>query len=255
MILKKPIVFFDLESTGLSLSEDRVIEIGMIKIHPDNTRETYSKRVNPDGHPISEGAFDKHKISAEDLEFEPKFKDIAKEVYDFINGCDLGGYNCKRFDVPLLVEEFIRVKIFYNPRNITIYDSFEIYSKLEPRTLEATYKRFTGKTLDNAHSADADIEATIEVFEKQIEYFKLPQEIEKINEILDAPNNKIDLAGKLIKNDKNEIIFSFGKHKGSTIQEVYKTDKGYYSWIVDKSKMTRETKIIFSKVIKKLSTE
>lgn len=258
MKLIRPIVWFDLESTGLSLTEDRIIEISMFKIYPENNKsETYYKRINPQGKSIGEEAFSKHQIKLEDLNDCPTFNEVAKEIYDFINDCDLGGYNCKRFDVPLLIEEFLRAKIYINVKSFNIVDVYKILNKCEPRTLEGTYKRFFGKTFDGAHNAESDIKATIEIFDKMqsLEQFGLNFEstAKELDNFAFADDNILDLENKLKFNKNNEITFNFGKYSGKTIQEVYLLDKGYFDWIIQKSDMTQYTKIIFSNILKMLN--
>jgi len=247
MQLQRPIVFFDLETTGLSLSSDRIIEISMIKLNPDDTTQKYYSRVNPEGKNIEEGAFKKHGVKLEDLEEFPIFKNIAKDVFDFIKDCDLGGYNCKRFDIPILIEEFLRCNILINIKDFNIIDVFKILNKVEPRTLEGTYKRFLGKEMENAHHAESDIIATIEILEeieKQYNIPSNPSELYKYSE----DEETFDLEGKLKKTERG-VIFNFGKYKDKTIEEVFKIDPSYYNWLIEKTDMTRYTKIIFKNIL------
>jgi len=254
MKLTKPVVFFDVETTGLSLSEDRIIEISMIKYHPEDVTkmhdtESFYRKINPDGRPIAEGAFEKHGLSQENLAEEPKFAEVAQDIFDFIKDCDLGGYNCKRFDIPILIEEFLRVGIPINIKDFKIVDVFRILQKAEPRTLEATYKRFMGKDFENAHSAEADVLATIEVLKALQTEFNLPETSEELDEFTFKGDNTLDLEYKLKKTDDGNIVFSFGKYKDTTVQQVYKIDPSYFDWIIQKSTMTRYTKAIFSNIV------
>jgi len=254
MKLNRPIVFFDVETTGVNITNDRIIEIGMIKIHPDFSRENYSKRINPEGKEISENAFGKHGIKLEDLEDCPKFSEVANEIKDFIEGCDLGGYNCKKFDIPILLEEFLRCDVKVNVKDFNIVDIYRILMKEESRKLEDVYKRFVGKSLKNAHSADADIYATIEILEKFEEKFDIPETPEEIHKYTFEDDNTIDFEGKLKKNEKGEIVFNFGKYKDRTMREVFEMDRGYYDWLM-KIDMGKYTKIIFQNIINFLDTE
>jgi len=255
MNLTKPIVFLDLETTGLSLSEDRIIEIAMIKLFPDGEETSYYKKINPQGRPITEEAFGKHKIKLEDLEECPIFPNVSSEIFDFIKGCDLGGYNCKRFDIPILIEEFIRSKITINIKDFKIVDVFKILSKAEPRTLEGTYKRFFNESLEGAHGAEADIKATIKILQKMETIFDLPSNIIDIDKYTFEEDNSIDLENKLKKNKDGDIIFNFGKYKDKTIEYVFKIDKNYYDWIINNSDMTLYTKTIFKNIKNYLLTK
>lgn len=252
--LTRPIVFFDLETTGLNVGKDRIIEISMIKLNVDGTREKYYSLVDPDGFPISEGAQEKHGYSNADLLGHPKFKDIAKDVYEFVKDCDLGGYNAKRFDVQVLVNELLVSGIFLNTKKVNIIDSFLIMTVMEPRTLEGAYKYYTGNKLEGAHSAEVDIEATLEIFEKQIDkYEDLPSTMDEISDLTIRDRKKtVDLAGRFIQDDKGNICFNFGKHKDKTVFEVFKEDANYFNWMIDKADFPLETKYIATKIIKKL---
>ena len=250
--LEKPLVFFDLETTGLEISNDRIIEINMIKINPDGTREKYYSRVNPDGVPIAQGAFEKHGIKIEDLTDEPIFQEIAQDVHEFIKECDLGGYNLIKFDIPFLVNELLRCGIYWNPRSANVIDSYLIFAKLEPRTLEGAYRYYTKKELKNAHSAEADIEATMEILSEQITKYNLPSMTKEIYGLIKEEKENVDLSGKLKKDKDGKIVFTFGKHNGKSVVEVYKNDAGYFNWIIEKSEMPLETKYVFRKILEML---
>jgi len=239
----------DLETTGLSLSEDRIIEISMIKQFPDGDNCSYYKRINPCGRQIAEEAFGKHGIKLEDLEDCPPFSDVSKEIYEFIKDCDFGGYNCKRFDIPILIEEFLRVNIPINIKTFKIVDVFKILSKAEPRTLEGTYQRFFGEPLEGAHNAETDIKATIKILEKMESIYSIPDSVEEIDKFA-FDEDELDLENKLKRRKDGSIIFNFGKYKDKTIQEVYQTDRNYFDWIINKSEMTLYTKSIFRNIIK-----
>lgn len=245
--LTNSICFFDVETTGLDVSADRIIEISIIKVNPDKSRESLYFLINPDGKEIAKEATDKHGHTLESLSDQQKFADVADKIHTFIKDCDLGGYNCLRFDIPILVEEFMRAGISFNPRAVKIVDAYKILIKNESRKLEHVYERMTGKKLENAHSAEADIEATIEVFEKQIELFNLPSTIDEIHKLtFDKPF--VDLAGKFERNKDNMICFTFGKNRGKTINEVWKTDQGYFSWMLGGT-FTNDTKFVIKQII------
>lgn len=255
MKLSRPIVFIDLETTGLSLSEDRIIEISMIKQFPDENKEKeiYSKKINPEGRVIAPGALEKHGIKPEDLTTCPTFRKLAQEIFEFITDCDLGGYNCKRFDIPILVEEFLRAKIPINIKNFKIVDVYILLIKLEPRTLEETYKKFVGKKLEGAHRAETDILATIEILKEMEKVYSIPNTVDEIHKFTFEDDGTVDLENKLKRTKEGSIIFMFGKHKNRTIQEVYAIDARYYDWIINKSDMTSYTKSIFRNIVEILS--
>jgi DNA polymerase-3 subunit epsilon len=251
--LEKPIVFFDVETTGLDISEDRIIEICAIKINPDKNKERFYSLINPEGKEISEGAQEKHQILPSDLEDEPTFKELADDILAFFKDCDLGGYNVGKFDIPMLNEEFLRCGKFFDVRNSKIIDPYVIVTKKEPRTLEGVYKHYTGKEMENAHKAEVDINATIEVFEKQTELYEDLDNIQDIHKFSFGDRVVLDLSGKFkYDSETKNIKFNFGKWNGKTIEEVFRADKNYFHWIIEKSKMTRDTKLVASKLLKKL---
>lgn len=250
--LKRPIVFFDIETTGLSHVKDRIIELSMIKYLVNGDRMKYYSKFNPGAVEISKEAEGKHGISLESLKSEPKFEKKAEEIFNFLDNCDLAGYNGKRFDIPFMIEELIRAGHFLNPRKVSIIDPFLILTKEEPRTLECTYKYYTGKVLENAHSAEADIEATIEIFESQISKYNLHDlSMEELSNKYIDTKNLVDLDGKFIKKDDGTICVNFGKHLNKTIQKVFKDEPGYFEWM-QKGDFSNDTKIIAKKLFEKL---
>ena len=253
MNLERPIVFFDVETTGLDIAKDRIIELCMIKLIPDGERKMWKSRFNPEGRKSSEGALGKHGIEDEILLDEDTFSYLGVEVFSFISGCDIGGYNVTKFDLPILVEELLRAGITYNYREVKIVDAFSIYSKMEPRTLEATYTKFTGKILENAHSAQSDIEATIEIFEKQKEVYSLDS-IEMIDNLSIERETLADLGGKF-KLKEGKIIYNFGKYFGKEVKEVFEYDSGYLEWMSRSDNFPQETRIIAGKLFKKMQAE
>ncbi len=249
--LARPIVFFDLETTGLSITNDRIVEICILKIYPNNKKEITEWLINPQI-PISEESTNIHGITNEQVENQPSFKDIANEVYNLIDSCDLAGYNLKRFDIPLLAEEFIRVGINFNMHNRKCVDIQNIFHKLEKRTLAAAYKFYCNKNLENAHSAKADTTATYEILLKQInKYEELNNDINFLSNYSNTEEEFADLAGFIRYNKKGKEILSFGKYKNITLEEIWEENPGYFSWI-KKADFPKFTKNIISDFIKKM---
>ena len=230
--LKRPIIFFDLETTGVDTATDRIVEISMVKVYPDGTKQVKTRRINPEMH-IPEAATAVHGITDDDVKEEPTFKQIAKSLAAFIEGCDFGGFNSNRFDLPMLVEEFMRAEVDVNFENRKFVDVQTIFHRKEQRTLVAAYKFYCDKDLENAHSAEADTMATYEVLESQIErYGDIGSTVEELAEF-SSNGPLVDFAGRLSLNDKGEAIFTFGKYKGRTVVEVFAKDPSYYSWIIN----------------------
>jgi len=231
--LKKPIVFFDLETTGLNVGVDRIVEISMLKRNPNNTEESKTYRINPEI-PISPEATAVHGISNEDLLDKPTFKQVAVEITKFLEGCDLSGFNLLKFDVPMLVEECLRVGQDFDIKNRKIIDVQRIFHQMEKRTLEAAYQFYCNKSLIDAHSAEADTRATYEVYKAQLEkYEELENDTEFIHEFTGSPADKlVDFAGRIVKDDNGIPVINFGKHKGKAVEDVLKSDPGYYGWMM-----------------------
>lgn len=228
--LHKPICFFDLETTGLNVGKDRIVEISVLKVFPNGNKESKTLRVNPEI-PISREAQAVHGISNEDVADEPTFKEIAPQIWEMMKDSDLAGYNSNRFDVPLLAEEFMRSDFEFDIDRHRLVDVQVIFYKKEPRDLTSAFKYYCDKDLKDAHSAAADVEATYEVLKAQIEkYEDLENDIRFLSEFT-TQKQTADLAGFIGYNDKGDEIFSFGKHKGKKVTEVFDTDPGYYGWI------------------------
>lgn len=229
--LTRPIVFFDLETTGVDVAKDRIVEISILKLHPDGKKEIKTRRVNPEM-PIPPGSTEIHGISDEDVMDEPTFAALAKSLAQFIGNSDLAGYNSNKFDVPLLVEEFLRVGVDFDLENRKLVDVQNIFHKMEQRTLVAAYKFYCGKDLVDAHSAEADIKATYEVLESQIErYDELENDIDFLSEF-SKRNNTVDLMGRIVYNEEKIEVFNFGKHKGKPVSEILEKDPSYYNWMM-----------------------
>ncbi len=243
--LKRPLAFLDIESTGLKVAKDRIIELSIIKVNPNGSTETKTWRINPE-HKISEEAESIHGISQEELNDKPTFKQIAKDVERFLANCDLAGYNAIKFDIPMLVEEFMRVGIDFDVSNRRMIDVQNIFMKMEPRTLKAAYRFYLGKSLENAHSAEADAVATYEILKAQLDRYKPDKNSDEerirssqvINDMdalhkFSAHRRNADLMGQVIYNKNNQEVFNFGKHKGKTVEEVFRKEPSYYNWIMN----------------------
>ncbi len=228
--LKRPIVFFDLETTGIQIATDRVVEISILKIYPNGNKESKTWLVNPEME-IPKHAIDVHGITNEKVANEPTFKELAPTINEMIKDCDLAGFNSNRFDIPLLAEELLRAGIDFSMKDRKAIDVQVIFHKKEQRTLSAGYKFYCGKDLDNAHSAEADTNATYEILKAQLDkYEDIENSVDKLSEF-SSHSTRADFAGFILFNDKKQEIFSFGKHKGKLVEDVLKTEPGYNSWI------------------------
>ena len=261
METSKSIVWLDLETTGVNTVTDRIIEICLVKTDLEgNFLSKFSTLVNPGTDvEIRPEAFEKHGISKQDLEDQDSFAFMASEILSFIGDNYLGGYNILYFDIPMLVQEFLRAGVVFDYRNRPVIDPFLIYTKYEPRNLESVYKRLTGKDLEGAHRAENDILATIEIFEKQRQIYELPKDVEKIDEYVnESRKDMVDISGKLKFAEidgKREVIFNFGKWKGTTFRTVFEKDKKYIEWMYDKGEFSKDTKIIVKKLLEKCRKE
>ena len=229
--LTRPIAFIDLETTGVSLSTDRIVEIAIIKLLPDGSRQVKRKLLNPQM-PIPKVTSDIHGITDEMVKDAPTFKQVANEVKMFIDGCDLGGYNSNRFDIPILMEEFLRVGLDVDLSKRKMVDVQHIFYTMEPRTLSAAYKFFCEKELVDAHSAEADVSATIDVFLAQLKkYQNLGNTVESVLSVI-GEEKIIDYARRFGYDDKGVEIFNFGKYKGKAVADVLRAEPQYYDWMM-----------------------
>jgi len=229
--LKNPIIFFDLETTGINIANDRIVEIAYLKIDVNGNESSKTMRVNPDM-PIPPRSTEFHGITDEDVKESPKFNEVAKTVAKDFEGCDLAGYNSIKFDIPLLAEEFLRAGVDVDFKKRKFVDVQVIFMKMEQRTLGAALKFFCNKSLENAHSAEADTRATYEVLQSQLDrYSSLENDILKLAEF-SAHTKNADFAGRIIYNEKDEEVFNFGKYKGKPVTEVLAQDPGYYGWMM-----------------------
>lgn len=230
--LAKPICFFDLETTGTDITKDRIVEISVLKVYPNGNKESKTWLVNPTI-PIPKGASDVHGITDERVANEPTFRELAKTIHNMIKDADLAGYNSDRFDIPLLAEEMLRAEVDFDLGNRVTVDVQTIFHKMEQRTLSAAYKFYCGKTLDNAHSAAADTNATYEILKSQLDrYPELDNNMKKLSEFT-TRKQAVDFAGFIALNDKNEEIFTFGKHKGRKVTDILNEEPGYFGWLLN----------------------
>lgn len=229
--LKNPIVFFDLETTGLNIAKDRIVELSYLKIDLKGNETSQSLRINP-GIPIPPESTAIHGIRDEDVKDAPAFAEVAKNLARELEGCDLGGYNSNKFDIPLLAEEFLRADVDFDMKKRKFIDVQVIFMKMEQRTLTAAYKFYCDKNLEDAHSAEADTRATYEVLKAQLDrYENLKNDIASLAEF-SSHNKNVDFAGRIVYNENNVEVINFGKHKGTPVEEVLKKDPGYYSWMM-----------------------
>ncbi len=229
--LTRPLVFFDLETTGVDTAKDRIVEISMVKVMPDGEEIVRTRLINPQMH-IPEDATAIHGITDEDVKDQPTFAQIAKSLYKFIEGCDFGGFNSNRFDLPMLVEEFLRAGVDVDFKSRKFIDVQNIFHKMEQRTLVAAYKFYCDKDLTDAHSAEADTRATYEVLKAQLDrYSELQNDVTALAEF-SARGETADYAGRIGYNDKGEEVFNFGKYKGVKVSEVFQREPSYYDWMM-----------------------
>ncbi|HHV40914.1 MAG: 3'-5' exonuclease [Bacteroidales bacterium] len=251
--LKRPLVFLDLETTGLNVATDRIVEICVLKLNLDGTQDIKTRRLNPTI-PISPQAQAIHGISNEDVAHEPTFKEIAKSLAQWMEGCDIAGYNSTKFDVPMLAEEFLRAGVEYDFRKRKLIDVQNIFHKMEQRTLKAAYKFYCDKELEDAHSAEADTIATKEVLECQLERY--PDDLQNDITFLAEFSTRtefLDYAGRIALNDDNLPVFNFGKHRGKPVAEILKTEPSYYDWMM-RGDFTLDTKKVLTEIKLQIGT-
>lgn len=230
--LNKPLVFLDLETTGTNIVKDRIVEISMLKIYPNGDHEGKTLKINPTI-PIDPKSIAIHGITDEDVRDAPTFQEVAKSIQQFLEGCDLAGFNSNRFDLPLLAEEFLRADIDYDLKKQRFIDVQVIFHKMEKRTLAAAYQFYCKKELKNAHSAEADTQATYEILKAQIQHYdSLENDIEKLSRF-SSHNRHVDYAGRIVYDEHDNEVFNFGKYKGQKVEDVLRKDPGYYGWIIN----------------------
>lgn len=244
--LEKPLVFFDLETTGLNVGKDKIVEISLLKVMPNGEEITKTMLINPGCH-IPEECSEVHHIYDSDVKDKPRFEEVADEILDFIGDADLAGFNSNKFDIPLLVEEFLRCGKRLDFRNRRRIDVQNIFHRMEPRNLIAAYKLYCNKDLNDAHEAAADTRATYEVLKAQVEKYKDVEYEDRKTGLKSVPvqnnvkelsdfsteNRTVDFAGHIVFNDRDEEIFNFGKHKGETVENVFRKEPSYYAWMMN----------------------
>jgi DNA polymerase-3 subunit epsilon len=243
--LKRPLAFFDLETTGVNVASDRIVEISILKAMPDGTEDVKTLRINP-GIPIPIESSLIHGIYDEDIRNERTFKQAGEELARFLDDCDLAGYNSNRFDIPVLMEEFLRAGIDFDIENRHFVDVQNIFHQMEQRTLKAAYQFYCGKDIENAHSAEADIKATYEVLKAQIERYQnqnwedkkgiVSQPVQNNIEALHAftnLNKPVDFAARMVYNEDGVEVINFGKHKGRPVEDVFQSEPSYYNWMLN----------------------
>jgi DNA polymerase-3 subunit epsilon len=251
--LERPLAFIDLETTGLSVGSDRIVEIAIIKVSPDGSKTLRTHRVNPEM-PISEESTSIHGISNEDVATEPTFSDLAPSLFKFLFNCDLAGYNSNKFDVPMLVEEFFRVGIEFDFQERKLVDVQNVFHKMEQRTLKAAYQFYCGKEIENAHSAAADIEATYDVLLAQLDkYTDLHPNVPFLSEFSQYQKTA-DIMGRIVFDENGKECINFGKHKGKPVEDVFAKEPGYYGWLMN-GDFPRSTKKVFEDIMNRTKSK
>jgi DNA polymerase III subunit epsilon len=266
LTLTRPIAVFDLETTGINVSTDRIVEVSVVKIMPDGTEEILTQRINP-GMPIPKESTMIHGITDLDVKDCPVFGDFAVQLDKFLEDCDLSGYNAIKFDIPLLVEEFLRVGIDFSLMNRYVVDVQNIFHKMEPRTLKAAYKFYCGRNLEMAHSAEADTLATYEVLKAQLDLYEnqdftdsdgiisqpIKNEVKALSDFSFYTKN-VDLVGHIVFNEKQEEVLNFGKYKGQPVESIFKREPSYYDWMM-KSQFPLSTKKVIQSIWKRMGRQ
>lgn len=259
LTLTRPLAFFDLETTGIRVATDRIVEISILRLQPDGQKKILTRRIHP-GVPIPPEVTAIHGISDDDVKDCPKFAELAHELVQFLENCDLAGYNSNHFDIPLLAEEFLRAGIEFDLKGRRFVDVQNIFHKMEPRNLSAAYKFYCAKDLENAHSAEADTVATYEILKAQLDRYdgveyrdrngKVSQPV--LNDVkalsdFSWANRAVDLIGHIVYNEKNVEVFNFGKHKGKAVSQVLRDEPSYYDWMM-KGEFPLSTKQVLTRL-------
>lgn len=255
LTLTRPLAFFDVETTGLNIATDRIVEISILKIYPPDggRKESKTLLINPTI-PIPKEVTKIHGISDLDVADAPTFKNCAKELSDFLGDADLAGYNSNYFDIPLLMEEFLRAGIDFDMKDRKMVDVQGIFHKKEERTLSAGYKFYCGKSLENAHTAEADITATAEILEAQLErYPDLKNDVSFLHNFT-SRSRRVDFAGRFVYSEKGSVIFNFGKHTGKSAEDVFRKEPSYYSWMMN-GEFSLHTKKVITEIFQKTKSK
>ncbi|THD65681.1 3'-5' exonuclease [Robertkochia marina] len=252
--LTKPICFFDLETTGIEVAKDRIVEISILKVYPNGNKESRTWLVNPEM-PIPPESSAIHGITDEKVAGEPTFKELSKTIYNLIKDSDLAGYNSDRFDIPLLAEEMLRAGIDFDLGNKVTVDVQTIFHKMEKRTLEAAYKFYCDKILEDAHSAEADTNATYEILKAQLErYEELENDMKFLGEFTNRKRS-VDFAGFIAFDDEDREVFAFGKHKGKPVEQVLEEEPGYFGWMLNADFPLYTKKVLTAVKLRKLNNK
>lgn len=252
--LTKPICFFDLETTGIEVAKDRIVEISVLKVYPNGNKESRTWLVNPEM-PIPAESSAIHGITDEKVASEPTFKELSKTIYNLIKDSDLAGYNSDRFDIPLLAEEMLRAGIDFDLNNKVTVDVQTIFHKMEKRTLEAAYKFYCDKILEDAHSAEADTNATYEILKAQLQrYEELENDMKFLGEFTNRKRS-VDFAGFIAYDDNDREVFSFGKHKGKLVEQVLEEEPGYFGWMLNADFPLYTKKVLTAVKLRKLNNK
>ena len=252
--LTRPICFFDLETTGIEVAKDRIVEIAIFKVYPNGNKESKTWLVNPTI-PIPAQSTAVHGITNEKVANEPTFKELSSQIYAMIKDSDLAGFNSDRFDIPLLAEELLRAEVDFDMKNRVSVDVQTIFHKKEERTLSAAYKFYCNQSLENAHSAEADTMATYEILKAQLDkYEDLENDIKSLSEFT-TRKKSVDFAGFIALNDKGQEIFTFGKHKGALVEEVFDKEPGYFGWIQNADFPLYTKKVLTAIKLRKLNNK
>jgi len=250
--LKRPICFFDLETTGINISKDRIVEISILKVFPNGNKESKTWLVNPEM-PIPPETTEVHGITNEKIANEPTFKQLATKVYEMIKGCDLGGFNSNRFDIPLLAEELLRADVDFDMKNTVAVDVQTIFHKMEKRTLAAAYMFYCDKDLENAHSAEADTNATYEVLKAQLDRYPELENDTKFLAEFSSRKQFADFAGFIAFDKEGREVFSFGKNKGKLVERVMEDEPGYFGWLLNADFPLYTKKVLTALRLRKLN--
>lgn len=250
--LKNPLIFFDLETTGIDVVNDRIVEISYLKIYPDGRKDSKTMRINPTI-PIDPKATEIHGISDEDVKNSPTFTEVAKLLANEFEGSDIAGYNSNKFDLPLLAEEFLRSEIDFDLKKRKFIDVQVIFHKMEQRTLSAAYKFYCDSDLKDAHTSEADTRATYEILEAQLDrYSELENDIDALSKF-SAHNRNVDFVGRIVYDDNDVEVINFGKYKGKSVEEVLEKDPGYYGWIMNSDFPLYTKKVLTSIKLRKFN--
>jgi DNA polymerase III subunit epsilon len=252
--LNRPICFFDLETTGVDVAKDRIVEISIFKVYPNGNKESKTWLVNPEMK-IPFQVSQIHGITDEKVANEPTFKELSGQIYNMIKDSDLAGFNSDRFDIPLLAEELLRAGVDFDMKNRVSVDVQTIFHKMEERTLSAAFKFYCGQSLENAHSAEADTMATYEILKAQLErYPELENDMKSLSEFT-TRKKSVDFAGFIALNDKGQEIFTFGKHKGALVEKVLEEEPGYFGWIQNADFPLYTKKVLTAIKLRKLNNK